>query len=143
MLGTRLGETVTLDALPAITLDAEQREWSLENIVYLTSDEIEHHIIKGVVTGSTVTLKIQEGSASGSAGCNSYQASLSVAGEAIDIGPVSISALSCRNMENSTNVIRQESRYLSLLPDVTRGVTVADRLFLSTGTGIYLIFEAK
>ena len=143
LIGTQLGETLTLEAHPTIALDTGQGERSLKNIVSLTSDEIEHHIIKGVVTGSTVTLKIQEGSASRSAGCNSYEAPLSVAGEAIDIGPVSISALSCRNMENSTNVIRQESRYLSLLPDVTRGVTVADRLFLSTGTGIYLIFEAK
>ena len=46
-------------------------------------------------------------------------------------------------MENFNAVIRQEVRYLDLLPDVTRGVTFADRLFLSTGTGIYLIFEAK
>ena len=56
---------------------------------------------------------------------------------------VSKSAASCRHLENFNDVIRQEVRYLDLLPDVTRGLTVADRLFLSTPTGIYLIFEAK
>ena len=143
MIGTSLGKTLTLDALPAVTLDAGQGEWSLKNIMDLSSDDVGHHVIRGIVPGSTVTVKFQETSASGSAGCNSYQTSLRIDGEAIDIGPVSKSAASCRHLENFNAVIRQEVRYLELLSQVTRGVTVADRLFLSTGTGIYLIFEAE
>ena len=143
MIGTSLGKTLTLDALPAVTLDAGQGEWSLKNILDLSSDDVGHHVIRGIVPGSTVTVKFQETSASGSAGCNSYQTSLRIDGEAINIGPVSKSAASCRHMENFNAVIRQEVRYLDLLPDVTRGVTFADRLFLSTPTGIYLIFEAQ
>ena len=38
LIGTRLGKTLTLKALPAVTLDAEQGEWSLMNILDLTSD---------------------------------------------------------------------------------------------------------
>ena len=143
MIGTSLGKTLTLDALPAVTLDAGQGEWSLDYIVYLSLDDVEDHTVRGIVPGSTVTVKFQETSASGSAGCNSYQTSLRIDGEAINIGPVSKSAASCRHLENFNDVIRQEVRYLDLLPDVTRGLTVADRLFLSTPTGIYLIFEAK
>ena len=143
MIGTRLGKTLALEALPAVSLDAGQREWSLKNIIDLTSDDVGHHVIRGIVPGSTVTVKFQETSASGSAGCNSYQASLRIDDEAIDIGPVSKSEESCRHLENLNDVIRQEMRYLSFLPQVTRGVTFDKRLFLSTGTGIYLIFEAK
>ena len=47
MIGTSLGKTLTLDALPAVTLDAEQGEWSLKNIVYLGSDgTVGHHVIR-------------------------------------------------------------------------------------------------
>ena len=38
MIGTRLGETLTLEALPTVDLDKEQREWSLENIVNFSPD---------------------------------------------------------------------------------------------------------
>ena len=121
----------------------DKGEWSLKNIIDLTSDDVGHHVIRGVVPGSTVTLKFQETSHLGSAGCNSYQAPLARNEEVIDLGPVTKSAESCRHLENFNDVIRQEVRYLDLLSQVTRGVTVADRLFLSTPTGIYLIFEAK
>ena len=142
LIGTQLGETLTLGAHPTIAEDTGQGEWSLDYIVSLTSDDIGQQVIWGVVPGSTVTLNIQEGLASGSAGCNSYQAPLAINEEAIDVGPVSKTAISCRHLENFNAVIGQESRFLTLLPKVTTGVTVADRLFLSTPTGIYLIFEA-
>ncbi len=143
LIGTQLGKTLTLDALSTVAQDTGQGEWSLKNIVSLTSDDIGQHVVWGVVPGSTVTLIIQEGLASGSVGCNTYQAPLTIDGEAIDIGPITKSEKSCLHIENSTNVIRQESRYLDLLPQVAYGVTFGERLFLSTGTGIYLIFEAK
>ncbi len=143
MIGTHWGETLTLKALTAVRLDAGQGEWSLKNILDLSSDDVGYHSIWGIVPGSTVTVKFQETSASGSAECNSYQAYLRIDGESIDIGPVTKSEESCRHLENFNDVTRQEVRYLDLLPDVTRGVTFGERLFLSTGTGIYLIFEAE
>ena len=142
LIGTRLGKTLTLKALPAVTLDAEQGEWSLMNILDLTSDGTVGLVIWWVVPGSSVTLKFQDASASGSAGCNSYQTTFKIDGKTVEIGLVSKSTISCRHMENFNDVIRQELSYLEFLPQVTHGVTVADRLFLSTPTGIYLIFRS-
>ena len=145
MLGTRLGETLTLDALPAVALDMEQREWSLKNIVNLSPDGPRNSqaMTGEAVPGPAVTISFQKTHISGSAGCNSYQASLRIAGEAIVIGPPSSSGLSCGHLKNANDVMRQELHYLSLLPQATRIGTYDERLFMSIGTGIYLIFETE
>ena len=106
LIGTRLGKTLTLKALPAVTLDAEQGEWSLMNILDLTSDGTVGLVIWWVVPGSSVTLKFQDASASGSAGCNSYQTTFKIDGKTVEIGLVSKSTISCRHMENFNDVIR-------------------------------------
>ena len=146
MLGTS-GETLTLDALPAVALDTERREWSLKNIVNFNRNpdgpNTNVTMVGQVVPGPAVTISFQETQISGASGCNSYQASLKIAGEAVAIGPPSASELSCERLKNANDVMRQELRYLSLLPQVTRIGTYGDRLFMSTGTGIYLVFEVE
>ena len=143
LIGSRLGGTLTLNALPARAPDSNQGEWTLTSIADLTSDDIGDNYIMETIPGSTVAVSFQEDHISGSAGCNSYQASLKVVGNAITIGPTSATELACDDLDSSNDVMDQESRYLDLLPKVTRVLVIADRLFLSAGTGIYLIFEAK
>ena len=145
LLGKRSGEPLTLESLPDVALDTERKEWTLTGIIDFNTDEPGWNLraVTKAVPTPTVTLSFQETHISGSAGCNSYQAPLTIDEEAIDIDPVSKTAVSCRHMENFNAVIRQEVHYLELLSQVTRGLTVASRLFLSTGTGIYLIFEAE
>ena len=146
MLGTSR-ETLTLEALPVVALDTERREWSLKNIVNFNRNpdgpNTNVTMVGQVVPGPAVTISFQETHISGASGCNSYQASLSIAEESIIIGPPSASELSCGHLKNANDVMRQELRYLSLLPQVTRIGTYDERLFMSTGTGIYLIFEAE
>jgi hypothetical protein len=95
MLGTSLGETLTLDALPAISMDTEQREWSLRNIVDLSPDGLTNSraMIGKVVPGLAVTISFQEEHILRWARCNSYEASLRIDGEATVIGPPSATAL--------------------------------------------------
>ncbi len=145
LLGNRSGEPLTLESLPDVALDTERKEWTLTGIIDFNTDEPGWNLRKvtKAVPDPAVTLSFQETHISGSAGYNSYQAPLAINEEVIDLGPVTKSAVSCRHLENFNAVIRQEMRYLELLSQVTRGVTVADRLFLSAGTGIYLIFESK
>ena len=82
MLGTSLGETLTLDALPAISMDTEQREWSLRNIVDLSLDGLTNSraMIGKVVPGLAVTISFQEEHILRWARCNSYEASLRIDG---------------------------------------------------------------
>ena len=95
MLGTSLGETLTLDPLPAIAMDTEQREWSLRNIVDLSPDGLTNSraMIGKVVPGLAVTISFQEEHILRWARCNSYEASLRIDGEATVIGPPSATAL--------------------------------------------------
>ena len=145
MVGTSLGETLTFEALPAVALDTGRDEWSLTNVVDFGPDGIiaNETMIGEVDPGPAITISFQESQVSGSAGCNSYEAPLSIAREAIAIGPPSTSAMSCDHLENAVVVMEQEQRYLSLLSKVTRIGTYGERLFMSIGEGIYLLFEAE
>ena len=143
LVGSRLGETLVLHALSSTDAGTNKGEWILASILYLTSDAIGDNYIKETIAGSRVTASLRENHVTGSAGCNSYQAPLQVTGENITISFPSVSDLPCAHLEFPERVMKQESRFLTLLPQITRGVTIADRLFLSTPTGIYLIFEAQ
>lgn len=143
MLGTRLGEALTLNELPSIPPNSPQVIWSLKFIVDLPTDDLGYYNEEPVIPGSTVTVSLHDNQIAGSSGCNAYQAPLEIEGTTIEIGAVSAEELVCEDLENPSDLMDQESRFLDLLPQVTRGVTIADRLFLSTPTGIYLIFEAQ
>ena len=145
LLGKRMGEPLTLESLPDVTLNAQQKEWLLTNFVDFSPDRLGKplRMMNRAIPEPTVTLSFGETSTTGSAGCNSYQAPLTINERTIAIGQVSKTAISCRYMDNFNDVIRQELRFLELLPQVTHGVTIANRLFLSTPAGIYLIFEAQ
>ena len=144
LIGSRLGETLTLKELPSAPLISETGAWLLESIIVLSSDDTRNNnYIYALTPGSTVTASFQENSVSGSAGCNNFQATLEIDGGAIAIGPASATKKVCDDIEQPNDVMDQESRFLTHLPQVTRGVTIADRLFLSTPTGIYLIFKAQ
>ena len=145
MVGTSLGETLTFEALPTVALDTIQGEWSLTNVVDFGPDGIITNVtmIGEVDPGPAITISFQESQVSGSAGCNTYEASLRVTDEQVVIGPPSKADISCDDLEKVDDVIRQEQRYLSLLPQMTRMGTYGDRLFMSTDMGIYLLFEAE
>ncbi len=147
MFGFSSGKRLVLEPLSAVVLDTEKDEWLLTNIVEWNSDpdgrDQSWSLIGTVFPVSPVTISFQEDHIVGSAGCNSYQASLNNDSDAIAIGPPSTtSGSTCGQLTNAEEVMSQEERYLSLLPQMTRMGTYGDRLILSTATGAYLIFEA-
>ena len=146
-LGFSSGKPLALEALEAAALDTEQREWSLTNIVNFNRNPSGPNTARttagSVVAEPVMTISFQENHISGSTGCNFYQASLKIDGGVVAIGPPSTTvASSCEQLENADKVMRQEERYLSFLPQMTWIGTYDERLFMSTGTGIYLVFEA-
>ncbi len=137
-----MGETLTLDELPTMPPDSSPAMWSLKFFVDLTTDHLGSRSKEAVIPGSTVSVLLHDDQVDGSAGCNTYQATFEIHDESIAIGPPSATKQVCEDIESPDDVMKQESRFLNLLPQVTRAVTIADRLFLSTPTGIYLIFES-
>ena len=93
-----------------------------------------------VLDGTEVTISLGENSVSGSAGCNSYSAPLSLAGSTIEAGKVSATRMECKG---PNGVMEQEQRYLEVLRDVTRFAIYGDRLAMHTGDDEVLLFDAK
>ena len=80
--------------------------------------------------GRQVTLRFEEGRASGFAGCNQYGGSYTVRGDSITFGPAAATRMAC------SEGMDVEQAYLSALPRVVR-FAVADStltLFSSDGT---------
>lgn len=141
MVGTGSGETLKLVALPAIGQDVEQREWRLTNIVDLRPDGPRNSTeMKGEVGPRLVFTLSFKGS---SAGCNFYEASLTHTGATFSIRVPSVSGETCDHPDNDEDVMQRKPGYRYLLPRVTRIGTYEEGLFMSTGTGIYLLFEAQ
>ena len=116
----------------------------LWNIVDLTSDvpSSARSIFKEVRPEPAVNMTFQETHVTGSAGCNTYKATLRVTDEEVVIGSPTKSDLLCDDLKGFHTIMKQEARYLSLLPQMTLMGAYGDRLFMSDGSGIYLVFEA-
>ena len=145
MVGTTLGATFEFRALQAIKPDVEQKDWTLLNIMDFSPDRPSTNLARtgDAVEDPAVTISFQKDYISGSAGCNSYEASLNLVDDVVSIGPPSVSELSCDDLENARDVMKQELRYLSILPQVKRIGTYDDTLFMSTEGYIYLLFKAE
>ena len=89
MVGSSLGETFVFEDLSALRFNWEHRQlslwnkrWVLWNILDLSSDvpRSARSVSKGVRPELDVTLTFQINDVSGSTGCNSYRAFLSISG---------------------------------------------------------------
>lgn len=88
------------------------------------------------LTGSTITLIFEEGSAGGSAGCNSFGGSYTVEGDTISFKDLASTLMAC--ME--PGLMEQESAYLAILGGVTSYELKAGDLFLYRADGSALRF---
>ena len=140
---TRRGKTLVFEPLmPAAVDDMFEREWSLTTFVEprKTSSYTRFSYTTEVVEGREVMISFQENFVSGSTGCNSYSAHLSVEGPTIEVGNVSVTRMACKDPEG---LMEQERRYLEVLRDVKRFNTYGDRLAMRTDDDEVLIFQAE
>ena len=86
--------------------------------------------VTSVIVGSTVTATFgADGSVSGSAGCNSYSAPYTLAGDTLKIGPAVVTRKLC---ETPAGVMQQEAAFLQALENSTtveaapHGITLRD-----------------
>ena len=83
-----------------------------------------------MIVGSTVTATFgADGSVSGSAGCNSYSAPYTLAGDTLKIGPAVVTRKLC---ETPAGVMQQEAAFVQALENSTtveaapHGITLRD-----------------
>ncbi len=87
--------------------------------------------VTSLVADSTVTAEFaDDGTLTGSAGCNSYNGSYEVLGDTMTIGPIAATRMAC-----DPEVDEQESNYLAALEDVTQFTLDRDRLELRDDEG--------
>jgi heat shock protein HslJ len=89
--------------------------------------------VVSVLTGTEITAQFgEDGNLAGSAGCNNYNASYQVEGEAIQIGPAMSTRMYCAEPEG---IMEQEAAYLAALEMAATYKIEGDRLLLHSAEG--------
>jgi heat shock protein HslJ len=89
--------------------------------------------------GSALTAAFDDGSLSGTAGCNTYFASYVLDGDSIGVGPIGSTRAFCSDPDG---VMDQESAYLSLLERSNRYERDDDHLTLLDGDTVLISYFA-
>ncbi|NVO66666.1 META domain-containing protein [Methanofollis tationis] len=108
--------------------------WTLESLY--SGDTV-----SSVVAGSMITAIFgEDGSLTGSAGCNRYFATCTLSGASLSIGQIGSTKMHC----TAEGIMEQETTYLNLLGDVKRYAIEGDRLDLLDESGVRaLTFRAE
>jgi heat shock protein HslJ len=97
--------------------------------------------VVSVVTGSEVTAVFgEDGKLTGSAGCNNYNASYSVEGQAIQIGAPASTRRMCAEPQG---VMEQEAAYLAALPRAATFQASGEELTLRDAEGAMLVHYTR
>jgi len=83
------------------------------------------------LTGTTLTVSLQDGSVVGHAGCNSFRATYTREGTRLVVGPVATTRMRCAG----EGVMEQERQFLAALESATRWAIDRDMLHLHRADG--------
>jgi len=120
----------TLPATPPPTADSRI---SLMSATWSLGSMVKDSATVAVIPGTIITAKFNaDGSLDGSAGCNSYFASYTVAGNTMVIGPVGTTLMFCGA---PAGVMNQETTYLSMLQNASTFSVTATELRISDASG--------
>ena len=138
---TSRGRTLLFQPLLSATDSISTGRWSLTTLVepHRTDYTTVHSRTSDVVPGTEVTIDFSEYGVSGSAGCNSYGAPLSVQNSSMTIGAVTVTRAWCDDPER---LMDQEQRYLDILTHVTHFHIHGNRLALLTNEDKALLFTS-
>jgi heat shock protein HslJ len=139
-ISTASGKVFVYEPLPETAQPTlEGPTWSL--LSFVGERQIEGEAVPApdpspVADGTKITLTLADGTARGSAGCNSYQGTYR-AGIALTFGPIAATEMACVAPEG---VMEQEQRYLAALRAVTGYRIIGGQLWLQTDSGSFLVF---
>jgi heat shock protein HslJ len=110
------GATMIFQVVPPATLEGGTWE--------ITAFNNGRHAVKGVVTGTTLTLSFRDGAVVGESGCNTYRAAYKRDGSHVSIGPMATTRKACAGQ----GVMEQEQQFLAALESATSWAIDGDLL---------------
>lgn len=140
---TREGKTLLYEPLAPAVDDIFAGRWSLTTFVEPHETKSGYKIYSrttDVIAGTEVTIEFRKVDVSGSAGCNTYGAPVSVDGSTVAVGVASVTRAWCDAPER---LMEQERRYLDILPHVRYYRIFGNQLSLHTGDDEALLFQAE
>jgi heat shock protein HslJ len=139
-ISTSRGEVLVYDRLPAgAGAGQEGTTWTLTTFV-------EGDTASSPLAGTEITLSVEngvlgeQGTMSGSAGCNTYQGAYGFDGSFLTLEAPAATEMGCLD---PAGVMEQELRYLGVLGDVVAYGVDGDQLRLETGDDRALVFTAQ
>jgi heat shock protein HslJ len=141
---TARGEVLVFEPLP------EDSNASLERTTWVLTAFIEEKTAEGMdipllmptnlLAETAITATFEDGTVSGSAGCNAYSAAYTCDGPFLTFDPPIVTEMAC---SGPAGIMEQEQRYLGLLNDATAYRIYGSQLWLETGDGRALIFTVQ
>ncbi len=117
------GQTLKFVAQP--TMGLEGPTWNV--IGYNNGQEA----VVSAIIDTEITMAFADGTVSGSAGCNTYNAAYTIAGDSITIGPAATTRMMC----GEEGVMDQEQQFLAALQTAATWKAEAGKLELRTAEG--------
>ena len=140
---TRQGRTLVFEPLSPVVDSMLAGRWSLTTFVEPREGEpgaMRYARSTDVIPKTEVTIEFSENGVSGSAGCNSYSATLSVEDSTITVGTATVTRAWCDDPER---LMEQERHYLDIVSRVSHFLIFGDRLALQTDDDEALLFRLK
>ena len=141
---TARGETLVFEPLPEeANAPLEGKPWVLTALVEERHEEGIHVPLampSRPVAGTEVTAHFEDGTVSGSAGCNTYSAPYDIDGAPLTLRRLAVTKRAC---SGPPGIIEQEARVLDLLREVTGHHLHHNQLWLETASGEALVFSTE
>lgn len=113
---------------------------ALEGTEWVLTTFLDGDAARSVLSGTEITLRLEEGNVGGTAGCNSYTGAYTLRDDALAFGPLATTRMYC---QDPAGVMDQEGQYLELLENVTTFELDGDQLTLRAADGSGLVFQAR
>ena len=142
MIRTSGGKTLTFEPLPPAVESITDGNWVLKAFVkvHVTESGMRLLRVTNPLQGPEITVSFREGGVSGSAGCNSYSTQHSIGDAEIAFTSPRVTRRVCATPDG---VMQQETRFLNLLPSLTKFHIYGDRLFIYAEDGRAMLFVLR
>jgi len=112
----------------------------LEGTTWALTTFVDGDVAASLISGTAITLLLEDGTARGSAGCNDYGGEYTLQPGILEIPEIDITEQLCLE---PVGIMEQEAQYIAILKSVTTFELDGNQLFLGTDGGSGLVFVAQ